>query len=95
MDWHGMRVSWYRSVCQPPGCWFEIVCGIVNEQKDQAIAHELGISYDTLRTQLSRLQRKLGVQIRVGVAVRAFEAFIEVRQMEVDGGDQQSETERA
>ena len=42
------------------------------ELKDQPIAHDLGISYNTLRTQLSRLYRKLGVQTRVGVVVAVF-----------------------
>ena len=38
----------------------------------RAIAHQLGISYNTLRTQLTRLYRKLGVQSRIGVAVAVF-----------------------
>lgn len=61
-----------------------IIRGIVNEQKDQAIAYELGISYNTLRMQLSRLYRKLGVQTRVGVAVAVFAAFIRIREMEME-----------
>ena len=64
---------------QPPGWWFEIIRGLVNEQKDQAIARDLGISYKTLRTQLSRLYRKLGLQTRTGVVVCAFETFIRMR----------------
>ncbi len=47
----------------------QIVELLLCELKDRAIAHQLGISYKTLRTQFSRLYRKLGVQTRVGVAV--------------------------
>lgn len=36
----------------------QIIRGLVKEQKDQAIAHELGMTYNTLRKQLSRLSRK-------------------------------------
>ena len=36
------------------------------------------ISYNTLRTQLSRLYRKLGVQIRVGVAVVVFNEALKI-----------------
>lgn len=38
----------------------------------RAIAHQLGISYNTLRTQLSRLYRKFGVQTHIGVVVAVF-----------------------
>ena len=68
-----------------------IIRGIVNEQKDQAIAYELGISYNTLRMQLSRLYRKLGVQTRVGVAVAAFTELITIRQKEVDARQKSGE----
>lgn len=78
MIWPGIRVPWKLRLCQPPGCRFAIIHGIVNEQKDQAIAHELGISYNTLRTQLSRLYRKLGVQTRVGVAVAVFSEALKI-----------------
>ena len=44
----------------------------MDKQKDRAIAHELGMTYNTLRKQLSRLYRKLGVQTRIGVAVAVF-----------------------
>ncbi len=47
----------------------EIIQCLIREQKDLAIAQELGISYNTLRTQLSRLYRKLGVHSRTGVVV--------------------------
>lgn len=77
----------------------EIIRGLVTEQKDQAIAHELGISYNTLRKQLSRLYRKLGVQTRVGVVVRAYEALIELRQTPAENTQrqerQQPEEERS
>lgn len=68
----------------------EIIHYIVTEQKDRAIAHELDISYNTLRTQLSRVYCKLGVQTRTGVVVRTYETFIEVRQMEAKNAEQQS-----
>ena len=67
-----MGESSYLSVCQAPTCWFEVICGICDEQKDQTIAHELGINYNTLHTHLSRLYRKLGVQTRVGVVMAVF-----------------------
>ena len=44
----------------------------MDKHKDRAIALELSTSYNTLRTQLSRLYRKLGVQTRIGVAVAVF-----------------------
>ena len=50
----------------------------MDEQKDRAIAHQLGISYNTLRTQLSRLYRKLGVQTRIGVAVAVFSEAMKI-----------------
>ncbi len=56
----------------------QIICLIVTEQKDRAIALELGISYNTLRTQLSRLYRKLGVQTRVGVMVTVFSEALKI-----------------
>ena len=56
----------------------QIIRRIVTELKDQAIAHELGISYNTLRTQLSRLYRKLGVQTRIGVAVAVFSEALKI-----------------
>lgn len=77
----------------------QIICLIVTEQKDHAIALEIGISYNTLRTQLSRLYRKLGVQTRVGVVVRAYEALIELRQTPAENTQrqerQQPEEERS
>ena len=68
----------------------EIIRYLVQERKDHAIAHELGMTYNTLRKQLSRLYRKLGVQTRVGVVVRAFETYIEMRQLETENGERQS-----
>lgn len=56
----------------------QIIRHIVAEQKDQAIALELGISYNTLRTQLSRLYTKLGVQTRVGVVVAVFSEELKI-----------------
>ena len=50
----------------------QIVELLLREMKDRAIAHQLGISYNTFRKQLSRLYRKLGVQTRIGVAVAVF-----------------------
>ncbi len=54
----------------------EIICYIMAERKDLFIARELGISYNTLRTQLSRLFRKLGVNSRTGVVVAVFTEVI-------------------
>ncbi len=31
MDWQGMRVLLYSTVCQPPGWWFAIIRDTVNE----------------------------------------------------------------
>ena len=50
----------------------QIVELLLCEMKDRAIAHQLGMTYNTLRKQLSRLYRKLGVQTRIGVAVAVF-----------------------
>ena len=52
----------------------QIVELLLCELKDRAFAHQLGISYNTRRTQLIRLYRKTpgawgGVQTRIGVAV--------------------------
>ena len=55
------------------------------EMKDQAIAHQLGISYNTLRTQLGRLYRKLGVQTRIGVAAAVFSEAMKIVSEERDG----------
>ncbi len=80
-----MRVPWKLSFRQPPGCWFEIIRGIVDEQKDRTIAASLGISTHTVRTQLDRMFRMIlggGVHTRTGVVVCAFEAFIRMRQLE-------------
>ena len=56
----------------------QIICCLIAEQKDQAIAHELGMSYNTLRTELSRLYRKLGVQTGIGVAVAVFSEALKI-----------------
>ncbi len=58
--------------------------------KDRAIADQLGISYNTLRTQLSRLYRKPpgagdGVQTRIGVAVAVFSEALRIVGEERDG----------
>lgn len=62
----------------------QIVELLLCELKDRAIAHQLGISYNTLRTQLSRLYQKLGVQTRIGVAVAVFS---EAMRIVGEGGD--------
>lgn len=54
----------------------EIILYIMAERKDLFIAKELGISYNTLRTRLSRLFRKLGVHSRTGVVVAVFNEVI-------------------
>ena len=61
----------------------------MDKQKDRAIALELGISYNALRTQLSRLYRKLGVQTRIGVVVAVFSEALRIvgEQSEHAGGD--------
>ena len=56
----------------------QIIRGLMTERKDHAIAHQLGVSYNTLRTQLSRLYRKLGVQTRVGVVVAVFSETLKI-----------------
>ena len=50
----------------------------MDKQKDRAIALELGMTYNTLRKQLSRLYRKLGVQTRIGVAVAVFSEAMKI-----------------
>ncbi len=63
----------------------QIVEFLLCEMKDQVIAHQLGISYNTLRTQLGRLYRKLGVQTRIGVAVAVFSEAMRIVGEERDG----------
>ena len=63
----------------------QIVELLLCELKDRAIAHQLGISYNTLRKQLSRLYRKLGVQTRIGVAVAVFSEAMRIVAEEHDG----------
>ena len=61
----------------------------MDKQKDRAIALALGISYNALRTQLSRLYRKLGVQTRIGVVVAVFSEALRIvgEQSEYAGRD--------
>ena len=48
----------------------EIVRGIFNDQKEQAIAAELGVSRHTVHTERQRLYRKLGVRDRPQLILR-------------------------
>ena len=50
----------------------------MDKQKDRAIALELSVSYNTLRTQLSRMYRKLGFKTRIGVAVAVFSEALKI-----------------
>ena len=67
----------------------------MHKLKDRAIAHQLGISYNTLRTQLGRLYRKLGVQTRIGVAVAVFSEAMKIvaeeRGIEAQKSEQKNE----
>jgi DNA-binding NarL/FixJ family response regulator len=53
----------------------EIVRGIFNDQKERAIAAELGISPHTVHTERERLYRKLGIKNRPQLLLRVFSEF--------------------
>lgn len=54
----------------------QIVQGIFDDKLEDAIADELGISRNTLRTQLRRLRRKLRTANRVMLVLRVVEEFL-------------------
>lgn len=53
----------------------EIVRGIFNDQKEHAIASELGVSRHTVHTERQRLYRKLGVRDRPQLILRVVAEF--------------------
>ena len=54
----------------------EIVQGVFDDQKEEAIASELGISRHTVHTHLERLYHKLSVRSRVELLVRVFAEYV-------------------
>jgi hypothetical protein len=52
--------------------------GIFADQKEAAIAAELGMSPHTVRTHMERLYRKLGVRSRVEFVLRVVEQYVQV-----------------
>lgn len=56
-----------------------IVGLIVRGLQDKQIASELGLAYATVRTYLDRISVRLGVDSRVALVVRVFEAAQRVR----------------
>ncbi len=57
----------------------EILMQVFDDQKEQAIAFNLGISPHTVHTHFERMYRKLGVRDRTGLALRVFRAFLELQ----------------
>lgn len=53
----------------------QIVHGIFDDKLEYTIAAELGISINTVRTELRRLRHKLNAADRVGVVLRVVEEF--------------------
>jgi len=55
----------------------QIVQGIFDNKIEYTISAELGISINTLRTELRRLRRKLNVADRVSLVLRVVEEFLQ------------------
>jgi DNA-binding NarL/FixJ family response regulator len=60
----------------------QVIQGVFDDQKELAIASDLGISQHTVHTYLERVYRKLAVGSRVSLVVRVM-----AEAMEHDGGD--------
>jgi DNA-binding NarL/FixJ family response regulator len=55
---------------------FQILQAVFDDQKESAIAANLGISSHTVHTHLERLYRKLGVTSRVTLVSRVFVEYL-------------------
>ena len=62
---------------------FQIVLRLFDDEKELAIAQQLGLSPHTSHTYLGRLYRKIGVASRCGLVVRVFAEFVALQ----SGGD--------
>ncbi len=62
---------------------FQIVQRLFDDEKELAIAQQLGVSPHTIHTYLGRLYRKIGVASRCGLLVRVFAEYISLQ----SGGD--------
>jgi DNA-binding NarL/FixJ family response regulator len=58
----------------------QIVCGIFDDRKEEAIAAEIQVSPHTVHTHVQRLYHKLGVSSRVDLAVRLMAEHIACQQ---------------
>ncbi len=55
----------------------QVVQGVFDEQKEAALARQIGVSAPTVHTYLRRLYRKLGVASRVGLVIRVIATQLE------------------
>lgn len=69
-EWHRLAVALRLS-----GRELQILRLLFHDQKEFAIARQLGISAHTVHTHLDRLYRKLHVAGRCGALLRVFETF--------------------
>jgi DNA-binding NarL/FixJ family response regulator len=53
----------------------EITQALIDDSKEIAIAHDLGISHHTVHAHVRRIYRKLGVSSRTQLLVRVFETL--------------------
>jgi DNA-binding CsgD family transcriptional regulator len=60
----------------------QILLRVFDNQKNIAIAMDLGISAHTVHTYFERMYRKLGVQDRCDLVVRVFETHMALRPLE-------------
>lgn len=70
-DWQEIRAGLKLSARE-----LQIVQGIFDDKLEYAIAAELGISINTVRTELRRLRRKLKITNRVSLVLRVVEEFL-------------------
>lgn len=56
----------------------EIVDCIVRDEKESAIARQIGISIHTVHTHFERLYHKLGVNSRVELVVRVYQTYLDL-----------------
>jgi len=76
---HVLTDSQWQAVAQVlrfSGRELELVKAVFDRPADRAVAQSLGVSVHTVRTHFERLYRKTGVNSRVELAVRVFEAYL-------------------
>src|SRR5688572_4796296 len=74
--WEARARAWRKNGSDSRGLSpreIEIVVLLAAEHKDRVIAERLGISYNTLRTELTRLEKKVGAVTRLGIVVKVAE----------------------